>query len=85
MNAGAPSIEVTARIWPCVQLQYAWLGELPAADPKPQLVPRPALAARLAARNADLPPHTFRVTEAQLDLWLSLFEPPTPDELLPRI
>ncbi len=48
-------------------------------------VPRPVLAARLAARNADLPPHTFRVTEAQLDLWLSLFEPPTPDEVLPRI
>lgn len=44
-------------------------------------VPRPVLAARLAARNADLPPYTFRVTEAQLDLWLSLFEPPTPDEL----
>ena len=46
--------EVTARIWPCVELQYRWLGELPAADPKPQLVPRPALATigppRLPAR-----------------------------------
>lgn len=45
-------------------------------------VPRAVLAARLAARNADLPPYTFPVTEAQLDLWWSLFEPPTPDELL---
>ncbi|HYN85346.1 MAG TPA: AAA family ATPase [Pyrinomonadaceae bacterium] len=44
-------------------------------------VPRAVLAARLAARNADLPPYTFRVTDAQLDLWWSLFEPPTPDEL----
>ena len=44
-------------------------------------VPRPVLSARLAARNADLPPYTFRVTDAQLDTWWSLFEPPTPDEL----
>lgn len=44
-------------------------------------VPRQVLAARLAARNADLPPYTFRVTDAQLDLWWSLFEPPAPDEL----
>jgi hypothetical protein len=36
--------EVTARIWPCVELQYRWLEGLPAVDPKPQLVPRPALA-----------------------------------------
>jgi len=48
-------------------------------------VPRPVLSARLAARNADLPPYTFHVTEAQLDLWWSLFEPPTPDELSPSI
>jgi len=44
-------------------------------------VPRAVLSARLAARNADLPPYTFRVTDAQLDRWWSLFEPPTPDEL----
>lgn len=44
-------------------------------------VRRPVLAARLADRNATLPPYTFHVTEAQLDLWWSLFEPPTPDEL----
>jgi predicted kinase len=47
-------------------------------------VPRSVLSARLAARNADLPPYTFRVTDAQLDLWWGLFEPPTPDELEPR-
>lgn len=45
-------------------------------------IPRTVLLARLAARNADLPPYTFRVTEAQIDLWWSLFEPPTPDELM---
>lgn len=44
-------------------------------------VPRAVLSARLAARNADLPPYTFRVTDAQLDTWWNLFEPPTPDEL----
>ena len=47
-------------------------------------VPQPVLSARLAARNADLPPGTFRVTEAQLDFWWGLFEPPAPDELQPR-
>jgi glycerol-3-phosphate dehydrogenase (NAD(P)+) len=36
--------EVTARIWPCIELQYRWLEGLPAVDAKPQLVPRPALA-----------------------------------------
>jgi predicted kinase len=47
-------------------------------------VPREVLSARLAARNADLPPHTFHVTEAQLELWWNLFEPPSTDELQPR-
>jgi len=47
-------------------------------------VSRSVLSARIAARNAALPPYTFHVTEAQLDLWWSLFEPPTPDELRPR-
>ena len=39
------------------------------------------LSARLAARNADLPPGTFHVSQAQLDLWWSWFVPPTADEL----
>ena len=47
-------------------------------------VPRPVLSARLAARNADLPAYTFRVTEAQLDAWWKLFELPTLEELQPR-
>jgi predicted kinase len=44
-------------------------------------VPQEELSARLAARNADLPPGTFHVTQAQLDLWASWFKPPTLDEL----
>jgi predicted kinase len=44
-------------------------------------VPRDELLRRLAVRNAALPPDTFRVIEAQLDLWWKWFEPPTPDEL----
>ncbi|HUQ34680.1 MAG TPA: AAA family ATPase, partial [Pyrinomonadaceae bacterium] len=47
-------------------------------------VPRSVLSVRLAARNADLPQYAFRVSEAQLDLWWRLFEPPTPEELQPR-
>jgi predicted kinase len=48
-------------------------------------VARDELWARLARRNANLPPGTFAVTEEQLDLWLSWFEPPAADELeLPR-
>jgi hypothetical protein len=35
---------VTARIWPCVELQYRWLEQLPAVESKPPLVPIPALA-----------------------------------------
>lgn len=44
-------------------------------------VPRTVLWGRLAARNAALPPYEFIVTEAQLNLWWSVFEPPTADEL----
>jgi predicted kinase len=44
-------------------------------------VPHEELSARLAARNADLPPGAFPVTQAQLDLWAGLFERPTMDEL----
>ncbi len=43
-------------------------------------VDRDELWARLSRRNANLPPGTFEVTEQQLDLWLSWFEPPAPDE-----
>lgn len=44
-------------------------------------VSRDELWARLAKRNASLPPGTFGVTEDQLDLWSSWFEPPTAAEL----
>jgi hypothetical protein len=44
-------------------------------------VPHEELSARLAARNADLPPGTFPVTQAQLDLWTGWFERPGPNEL----
>lgn len=39
------------------------------------------LWSRLAKRNANLPPGSFAVTEAELALWWSWFEPPTKDEL----
>jgi predicted kinase len=45
---------------------------------------REDLAARLAARNAELPPGTFHVSEMQLHQWWSVFEPPTLDELQRR-
>ncbi|MCE0497909.1 MAG: ATP-binding protein [Methylacidiphilales bacterium] len=44
-------------------------------------VPLDELKKRIALRNAALPPDTFHVEVAQIDLWASLFEPPTPDEL----
>jgi len=43
--------------------------------------PHAELSARLAARNANLPPGTFHVSQEQLDLWWSWFQPPTADEL----
>jgi len=43
-------------------------------------VPRDELWARLSKRNANLPPGTFAVTEEDLDLWLTWFEPVTDDE-----
>ena len=43
-------------------------------------VARDELWRRLTRRNANLPPGTFAVNEAELDLWLSWFEAPTPDE-----
>ncbi|MDT5271497.1 MAG: hypothetical protein QOH49_3683 [Acidobacteriota bacterium] len=48
-------------------------------------VPRELLAVRLAERvGAEPPPDTFPVTEAQLNAWWELFEPPSADELRPR-
>jgi hypothetical protein len=44
-------------------------------------VERDELWARLERRNAALPPGTFAVSRAELDLWWSWFEPPAPDEL----
>ena len=44
-------------------------------------VPRDELWRRLMARNAALPPSTYRVSEALLDLCCEMFQPPTPDEL----
>jgi predicted kinase len=44
-------------------------------------VSRDELLRRLELRNAALPPDTFPVTAAQIDLWWSWFEPPAPDEL----
>lgn len=44
-------------------------------------VERSELWARLSKRNDHLPPGTFIVTEAQLDLWWNWFQPPTPHEL----
>lgn len=44
-------------------------------------VSRAELSARLAARNENLPPGTFHVSQEQLDLWWSWFQPPTADEL----
>lgn len=43
-------------------------------------VDRDELWARLSKRNANLPLGTFTVTEDELDLWSSWFEPPTADE-----
>jgi len=44
-------------------------------------VSRGELWKRLSQRNENLPPGTFAVTKEQLDLWLSWFETPGPDEL----
>ncbi|HEX8053116.1 MAG TPA: lysophospholipid acyltransferase family protein [Thermoleophilaceae bacterium] len=44
---------VTERIWPCVELQYRWLEQLPALETRPPLVPRPTLALLGTGRNDD--------------------------------
>ena len=43
--------------------------------------PLAELRQRLARRNANLPPDTFRIEEAQLDHFAKWWEPPAPDEL----
>lgn len=43
--------------------------------------PLETLHERVARRNLDLPPGTFRISAEELDEWAGLFEPPTPDEL----
>jgi predicted kinase len=48
------------------------------------VLPKEALWARLERRNAQLPPHTFRITREQLDAWWDLFEPPAGEELAER-
>lgn len=47
-------------------------------------VSRDELRSRLARRNAALPAGSFHVDEHELDLWLSEFEAPTTDELMPE-
>ena len=48
-------------------------------------VPRAELSARVAGRaGPEPPPGTFHVTDAQLDAWWQVFEPPDADELSPR-
>ena len=44
-------------------------------------VPIEILHERLAIRNLDLPPGTFRIAPEELDEWAGVFEPPTADEL----
>ena len=43
--------------------------------------PLETLHERLAARNLDPPPGTFRISPKELDEWAEVFEPPTPEEL----
>jgi predicted kinase len=47
-------------------------------------VPEVELLRRLADRNAQRSPGSFRITAEMMRPWTALFEPPTPDELEPR-
>jgi predicted kinase len=47
-------------------------------------VGREELWARLSKRNANLPPGTFVITEDQLHLWWTLFQPPSAEEMEPN-
>ena len=42
------------------------------------------LQERIAERNLDPPPGTFRISAEELDEWAGIFEPPTQDELAPH-
>lgn len=44
-------------------------------------IPSEELHRRLAARNDNLPPNTVYIPPEDLDLWLTIFERPTADEL----
>jgi predicted kinase len=44
-------------------------------------VPEHELLRRLALRNAQDTPGTFRITEAMMKPWIAFFQKPTPDEL----
>lgn len=44
--------------------------------------PIETLHRRVAQRNRDLPPATFHIEARELDEWVTLFEPPTRDELM---
>jgi hypothetical protein len=44
-------------------------------------VPLEELSRRLDARNASLPPNTFRVTRQQLESWWKIFDRPTAEDL----
>ena len=46
------------------------------------VVPEAELWGRLARRNAERPPGTFRITREQLAAWCALFEPPDAEELV---
>lgn len=60
-------------------------GELDAAVETIFLdVPIETLHQRIARRNLDLPPGTFRIDAEELDEWSTWFEPPTLDELTGR-
>ncbi len=47
--------------------------------------PDDVLFERLARRNAKLPQGVAWIPEAKLTEWIELFQPPTPDELMPRL
>ena len=47
-------------------------------------VPHEELRRRLRLRNQALPPGTFEIDDAALDLFTAQFEPPAPDEAAER-
>lgn len=47
--------------------------------------PLEVLWARLEARNAALPAHTFVISRRELDTWAALYQAPTPEELAPTV